>query len=122
MGIRSLIARLSTPIEEIDAEKLRAFCAQRGQVPIAEIEPRAEVTAVGQISSIRTVPHGAASWLEVTMSDGDDSLVVMWTGRRSIAGVSPGRRLVVKGRALPLSPGSRRLKMLNPSYELLGND
>ena len=56
------------------------------------------------------------------MSDGDDSLVVMWTGRRAIAGVAPGRRLAVKGRALPLAPGSRRLKMLNPAYELLGKD
>ena len=122
MGIRSLLARLSTTVEEDDAQRLRAFCAQRGQVPISEIAPRTEVTAVGQISSIRIVPHQASSWLEVTMSDGDDSLVIMWTGRRSIAGVAPGRRLAVKGRALPLAPGSRRLKMLNPAYELLGKD
>ena len=122
MGIRTLLQRLSTPVEAVDAENLRAYCAQKGQMAIRDIPPRTEVTVVGQISSIRLVPHGDSPWLEVTMSDGDESLVVMWTGRRAIAGVSPGKRLVVKGRALPVARGSQRLKMMNPSYELLGND
>ena len=120
MGIRSLMVRLQTTVGEADAEQLRAFCAQQGQVAIKDIAPRTEVTVVGQISSIRTVPHAGSPWLEVTMSDGEESLVVMWTGRCAIAGVSPGKRLAVKGRALPLAPGSARLKMLNPAYELLG--
>lgn len=122
MGIRSLLQKLSTSAEATDAEKLRAYCAQKGQIAIRDIAPRTEVTVVGQISSIRIVPHAGSPWLEATMSDGEESLVVMWTGRRSIAGVSPGKHLVVKGRALPVATGSLRLKMMNPSYELLGNE
>ena len=122
MGIRSLLQKLSTPVGQVDAENLRAYCAQKGQMAIRDIPARTEVTVVGQISSIRIVPHTGSPWLEATMSDGNDSLVVMWTGRRSIAGVAPGKRLVVKGRALPVGRGSKRLKMMNPAYELLGNE
>ena len=106
MGIRTLLQRLSTPVEALDAEQLRAFCAERGQVSIRDIAPRTEVTVVGEISSVRVVPRSGSPWLEATMSDGDESLVVMWTGRRSIAGITPGKRLAVKGRALPIGPSS----------------
>jgi hypothetical protein len=120
MGLRSLAKRLSTPVEELDREKLRAYCTDRGQTcAIADLIPRGNVVVVGEISSIRVVPHDGSPWLEAIISDGKDVLVVMWTGRRSIPGVTPGRRLVVEGRAMPVRPGSARLKLMNPAYELL---
>ena len=42
----------------------------------------------------------------------------MWTGRRRIAGIKPGQRLVVTGRPSPTGPGGR-LMLYNPRYELL---
>jgi hypothetical protein len=39
-------------------------------------------------------------------------------GRRQIAGVSPGRRIVVSGRVNPGTEG-HRLFLYNPRYELL---
>lgn len=120
MGIRSFAKRLSTPVSDLDAEKLRAFCVERGHVvSIADLPPRTEVTVVGEISSVRIVPHDGSPWLEATISDGRDSIIAMWTGRRSIAGVSPGRRLLVSGRAMPIRPGAKRMKLMNPTYELL---
>jgi hypothetical protein len=120
MGLRSLAKRFSTPVEELDREKLRSYCTERGQVcAIADLVPREVVVVVGEISSIRVVPHDGSPWLEAVISDGKDVLIVMWTGRRSIPGVTPGRRLVVEGRAMPTRPGSTRLKLMNPAYELL---
>jgi hypothetical protein len=45
-------------------------------------------------------------------------MLLVWTGRRKIAGVAPGKRIVVSGRGAPTGP-KRRLLIFNPSYELL---
>lgn len=120
MGLRSFAKRLTTPVEDTDAAALRAFCAEHSAAQeIRSLTPRTVSTVVGEIQSVRIVPHQGSPWLEATLNDGTDALVVMWTGRRAIAGVEPGRRLVVSGRTMELRPGSRRLKVMNPSYELL---
>ena len=120
MGIRSFAKRLSTSVSDLDAEKLRAFCLERGHaVAISELPPRTEVTVVGEISSVRIVPHDGSPWLEATISDGQDSIIAMWTGRRAIPGVSPGKRLLITGRAMPIRPGAKRMQIMNPTYELL---
>jgi hypothetical protein len=45
-------------------------------------------------------------------------MVAVWTGRRHLAGVCPGRRLVMSGRGAD-QDGNGRLVVLNPLYELL---
>lgn len=86
--------------------------------PIAELAPRQRGTVVGEISSVRIVPRAGSPALEATVSDGSASLVVVWTGRRSIAGIAPGRRLMLTGRGSP-SGATGRLTIFNPDYELL---
>jgi hypothetical protein len=117
--LRKLFKNLRTPVAELDAERLRKFCETRqGVVPIANLPARVEGTVVGEIASMRIVPRAGSPSLEVTIGDGTGSLVVVWTGRRKIAGVSPGKRLVVSGRGAATGPRGRLL-MFNPSYELL---
>lgn len=119
MALKDRFKRLTTPMSEIDAQRLRAFAASRPDVtPIAEVSPRQDATVAGEIQSVRIVPRAGSPSLEATISDGTGSLVAMWTGRRRIAGVSPGRRLVVTGRGSPTGPGGRLL-LFNPRYELL---
>lgn len=119
MGIRDQLQRLTTPAEVLDEERLREFCANRpGVVPIHEVRARQIVTVVGEIVSVRVVPKVGTSWLEVTLSDGSHRMAAMWTGRRRLPGVEPGRRLVVSGRASATGPGGRML-LMNPRYELL---
>ena len=120
MALRNALRRLNTPVEEDDEQRLRDFCADRaGVTPIGEVVPRTEATVVGEVTSLRIVPKAVGSpWLEVTISDGDGRMVLMWTGRRQIAGVRPGRRLIASGRAAATGPGGRLL-LLNPRYELL---
>lgn len=107
------------PMSEFDVERLRQFCTDLpGVVPIAEVQPRQEVTVAGEISSVRIVPRAGCPSLEATISDGSGSLVAAWTGRSHIAGITPGKKLVVNGRPSRQGSGTRLL-VLNPLYELL---
>lgn len=119
MTLKRLLRQLRTSPSEFDIEHLRTFCQTLpGMVPIGEAKPRQEISVVGQISSLRIVPRAGSPSVEAAISDGTGCLVVVWTGRRQIAGISPGRRLVVQGRASP-GTGDNRLYLYNPRYELL---
>jgi len=117
--LKKLFKNLTTSTSELDAERLRKFCESRpGAMSIVDLPPRVEGTVVGEITSLRIVPRAGSPSLEATLTDGTGSMVVVWTGRRKIAGVAPGKRLVVSGRGAATGP-KQRLLMFNPSYELL---
>ena len=119
MTIRDLFRRLTVSDAELDRERLRQFCRDLpGVTPIGDAQPREEVTVAGEISSLRIVPRAGTPSLEATVSDGSGSIVVVWTGRRHIPGVAPGKRLVLSGRGAPQGAGNR-LTVFNPRYELL---
>lgn len=119
MSLKKKLRDLTTPISELDAEKLRQFCAGHSQCcAIGTAQPRQEVSLVGEISGLRIVPRAGSPSLEATISDGSGAVVAVWTGRRRIAGVAPGKRLIINGRGAPLGPGGRLL-YYNPRYELL---
>ena len=119
MALKNFLHKLTASVEKLDEEQLREFCSARpGVIPIHSVVPRQPSTVVGEISSVRIVNKAGAPWLEVTISDGTGKLVALWTGRRKIAGIKPGKRLVVSGRAAPTGPGGRLL-LYNPTYELL---
>jgi len=119
VALKKFFKNLTTPVTELDAERLRKFCESRpGAVSIVDLPPRVEGTVAGEITSVRIVPRAGSPSMEATLTDGTGSLVVVWTGRRKIAGVAPGKRLVVSGRGAATGPKGRLL-MFNPSYELL---
>ena len=119
MAFRKLLQRLTTSDAEFDRERLRQFCKDvPGVTAIGDAKPREEITVAGEISSLRIVPRAGTPSLEATVKDGSGSLVVVWTGRRHIAGVAPGKRLVLSGRGMTQGAGGR-LTLLNPRYELL---
>ena len=120
MALNKAFRRLRAPTKQLDQERLRKFCADcPGSQPIAEVEPRTETTVAGEITCVALVPRPDGSpWMEATMSDGTGSLRVLWTGRRRIAGIKPGQRLMVSGRCLPKGPKGHLL-IYNPKYELL---
>ena len=121
MALKKFLHQLTAPLAELDSERLREFCsALPGVTPIGEIKPREEVSVVGEITSLRIVPRAGSPSLEATLSDGTGTIVAVWTGRRRIAGIAPGKRLVVSGRGAPENGSGRgRLLILNPNYELL---
>ena len=112
-----MMSKLTKPVEEHDREKLVEFCRQlEGCCAIDQLRPRTVAKVVGEISSVRIVPRAGAPSLEVGVSDGRATLTTVFFGRKKIAGLSPGRRLVVEGM---VAPHGNRAFMYNPIYELL---
>ena len=119
MPFKNMLRRFTTPVSELDAERLKEFCAGHAEcAAIGEAQPRQEVSLVGEISSVRIVPRAGGPSLEANITDGTGTLVAVWTGRRRIAGIGPGKRLMISGRGAPIGPGGRLL-FYNPRYELL---
>ena len=117
MALKNLVSKLTKPVEEHDREKLVEFCSQlQGVSAIDELEPRRVGRVVGEISSVRIVPRAGSPSLEVGVNDGRGVLTAVFFGRKKIAGLSPGRRLVLEGMVAPLH---NRVFMYNPVYELL---
>ena len=116
VALRKLVERLSPkPVADIDRAKLDRFRDDHAGVPLDTVEARQQVRAVGEVRSVRIVPRAGAPALEVLVIDGRGALTAVFLGRRKIAGMSPGRRLVLEG--LTARDG-RRLLLFNPVYEL----
>ncbi len=117
MPLRKLVDRMTKSVEDTDREQLAAFCDDlEGLVHLDQLPLRVPVRLGGEISSVRIVPRSGAPALEVTVSDGRGSVVAVFLGRRKIAAMSPGRRLVVEG--VPVARGPERL-VYNPWYRFI---
>ncbi|HUF85272.1 MAG TPA: OB-fold nucleic acid binding domain-containing protein [Acidimicrobiia bacterium] len=116
MALKKVVERLTKPIEELDRQKLEAFCAQLGVTTISEVTPRTQARVAGEVRSVMIVPRAGAPALEVTVSDGRGSVTAVFLGRRKIAGISPGRKVVLEG--VTRADGGR-LVVYNPRYQLL---
>jgi RecG-like helicase len=83
--------------------------------PIAEVPERRRARIIGEVVATRVVPRAGAPWLQVTISDGSGTVNVVFTGRRGIPGLDPGRSVVIEGVTRRDSGG---LVMMNPTYTL----
>ncbi|MDT5049292.1 MAG: hypothetical protein QOG75_5190, partial [Mycobacterium sp.] len=93
------------------------FTPRDGCVAIGSISWRDRVRIAGIVRSTRIQPKGGVPTLECVVADDSGSISIVFLGRREVAGIAPGARLVAHGMA-----GSHfgRLAILNPEYELLG--
>jgi hypothetical protein len=87
-----------------------------GAVPIDQVHDRQRVRVAGRVHALRVQPWAGQPTLECTITDGTGRLTVVFLGRRHIAGIEPGARIVVDGMV-----GTRAglLVILNPDYRLL---
>jgi amino acid transporter len=86
------------------------------RVRIADVTYRERARVAGRLTTVRVQPHGGVSSLECTLTDETGGLTLVFFGRRAIAGVKVGTRLVVEG---TVAEDRGRLAMLNPAYEIL---
>lgn len=117
MPLRKLVDRVTKSVEDTDREVLASFCDDlQGLVHLDELPLRVPVRFGGEITSVRIVPRAGAPALEVTISDGRASVVAVFLGRRKIAAMKPGRRLIAEGVATARGP--QRL-VYNPWYRFI---
>jgi hypothetical protein len=105
-----------TPLHELDRQRLASRFKGEGQPSMADVPRRERVIVTGEVTGIRVVPRAGSPSLEVTLNDGSGTVLLVFTGRRRIAGVDPGRALRIEGVAR-FDHG--RLVFLNPHYTLL---
>lgn len=115
--LKALRNRLSRSNEEIHAATLQARFGDETCVAIGEAGDRGSVRIQGEVAAIQVVPRAGAPSLEVTIDDGTGRAVAVFTGRRRLGGLDPGRSLLVEGMA---RRDRSRLLLMNPRYTLRG--
>src|SRR5215208_2813033 len=99
-----------------EARDLRKTHAVDGLDTISDAPDRERVRLRGTLRTVTLRPRGGVPALEAELADGSGVLIVVWLGRRRIAGISPGRAIEVEGR-IGSSEGHRII--YNPRYELI---
>lgn len=102
--------------EEAHAATLQARYADPACTPIGEAAERGPVRIRGEVAGLQVVPRAGAPSLEVTVDDGTGQAVAVFTGRKRIGGLDPGRPLQVEGMA---RRERGRVVLVNPAYTLM---
>lgn len=116
MGLRELKKRFTATTEEVNQVRLQERFCDVDVSRIADTAPRTPVRIVGEVAAMQVVPRAGSPTLEVTVDDGSGRAVAVFSGRKRIAGVEPGRAILLEGVA---GDFRGRLQLLNPAYTLL---
>jgi hypothetical protein len=114
--LRRAVHRLTTQPHDLDAEDLQRQGDKVGATPVSACVDRTPVTVFGTIRSLTIRPRAGTPALEAELFDGADVVTLVWLGRRTIAGVDPGRQIRASGR---ITTGEGRRLIYNPRYELI---
>jgi hypothetical protein len=116
MAFKNLRQRLSSSVAELDQARLQDRYAGLDLTPICDAPARQPIRIGGEVRASRVVPRAGAMALEVTIGDGKGEAVAVFTGRRAIRGLAPGRGVLLEGVG---RADDRGLVLLNPAYTLL---
>lgn len=118
MGLKRLVRGLSASVDDLEHERLssRFKTVKLGSADLGDCPLRCRVRVVGEVTSLRVVPRAGSPSLEVTVDDGTGCALVVFTGRRAIRGLDPGRGVILEG---VVRRERSRLTMINPGYTLL---
>lgn len=101
--------------EDMEAKELQHDTVKAGCCPIGDAEDRQRVELRGSLRTVTLRPRGGVPALEAELYDGSGVIMLVWLGRRRIAGIEPGRAIKVQGR---IGVQDRTRVMFNPRYEL----
>jgi len=114
----SLLRRLTASAHHLDAEELRSEVERLECHPVGQLRRGEFVTVAGRLRAVVYTPRETVPTLEAELFDGSAAIGLVWLGRRRIAGVEPGRRLMARGR---VGVHDGQLAIYNPWYELQNN-
>ncbi len=101
--------------EERLAEEVRSWAETiPGTVRIADAPVRTRSKLAGIVRRITILPVEGLEALEIVLWDGTGEITAVWLGRRSIAGLALGSRLIVEG-VIGVERSERRI--VNPTFE-----
>lgn len=110
------LRRLTADPNELDAEELLSDVGKTaGCEPVSRCTRGKVMTVTGRLKSVVYLPQGSVPTLEAELYDGSGSVILVWLGRRQIAGIEPGRSLTARGR---IAENQGRGVIYNPWYEL----
>ena len=118
MPLRRLVKNLRSSTDDLHRQELtgRFDVGEHDTIAIGSAPARTRIRIAGEVARLRVVPRAGSPSLEVTVDDGSGRALVIFTGRRSIAGLDPGRGVVLEGTA---RQERNRLVLMNPGYTLL---
>ena len=114
-GLRRFFERLTASEEELQAQELQRDSAKCGAVPAGQCSRGQVVSVSGRLRTVAYTPRTNLPTLEADLYDGSDVVTLVFLGRRSIAGIEPGRQLTARGR---IAVREDRKVIYNPYYEL----
>jgi hypothetical protein len=114
-GLRRFFERLTASEEELEAQELQRDVAKCGAMPAGQCRRGQIVSVSGRLRTVAYTPRTNLPTLEAVLYDGSDVVTLVFLGRRSIAGIEPGRQLTARGR---IAIREDRKVIYNPYYEL----
>ena len=114
-GLRRFFERLTASEAELDAQELQRDSAKCGAMPAGQCHRGQVVSVSGRLRTVAYTPRTNLPTLEADLWDGSDVVTLVFLGRRSIAGIEPGRQLTARGR---IAIRDDRKVIYNPYYEL----
>jgi len=97
-------------------EELSPEQVPEGATPISSVSYRQRARVAGRVRAMRVQPWSGVATLECTIIDRTGGLLVVFLGRKHVAGIAPGARIVVEGM---VGDHNGRLAILNPSYRII---
>jgi hypothetical protein len=118
VGLKKLVKRFSVSLDDLDHARLssRFNDVELGRADLGTCPVRCQVRVAGEITSLRVVNRAGCPSLEATLDDGTGRALAVFTGRRAIRGLDPGRGVVLEG---VMRRERNRLTLINPAYTLL---
>src|SRR5262245_795194 len=107
------------PALPVTRPELDPFTPPRDPTPLGRVHSRVWTSVAGTVESVASARWAGSPVVEVTLTDGTGTLLLVFTGRRELAGAPPGRRVAAAGR-IGTRHGSAML--MNPTYWLLTDD
>ena len=103
--------------EPVTVDRAAPNAAHGEPAPLGGVQHRQRARVTGRVHTVRVQPWAGVPAFECTLVDSTGAtIMVVFLGRRSIAGIAPGTELSVEG---TVGSHQGRLAMLNPAYEIL---